>query len=165
MRAFARPLGVLALCIWTIGMLLEAIARALFFSIRQVPSQEWTLSLTWPVLAFGAGWAIFLLTTIIGLWLLKTWGRRLLLVAITVHYGSLLVGSVPVWGPLVGISLWAPGQGWVSTVVLEAVLGLGFGWWYLRRSTVRSWFTGDSRPTVASIDAGPTAPQDDVSDV
>jgi hypothetical protein len=165
MRAFARPFGVVALCVWSVGMLLEAIARALFLSIRQTPTQEWAWSLTLPVLILGAGYALFLIVTVIGIWRLRDWGRRLLLAAITVHYGLLFIGSVALWGPLVGLSLRAPGQSWVSAVLLEAVLGLSFGWWYLRRATVKSWFDAGSRLHLTSSGTGRVTPEGNAHDL
>jgi len=35
----------------------------------------------------------------------------------------------------------------VTVVVLEAGTGLGFGWWYLNRKAVKSWFGVEPRPT------------------
>ncbi len=165
MRAAARPPGVVALCVWTMGMLLEAVGRALFLSIGQRSTHEWAFSLTLPVLVFGGGYALFLLVTAIGLWRLRNWGRQLLLAAITVHYGLLFIGSVALWGPLVGLSLRAPGQGWVSTVLLEAVLGLSFGWWYLHRAAVKRWFSIGSRLRLTASGAGRAMPEDNAHDL
>ena len=165
MRAAARPLGVAALCVWTMGMLLETVGRALFLSIEQRPTLEWTFSLTLPVLVFGGAYALLLLVTTIGLWRLRNWGRQLLLAAITVHYGLLFIGSIALWGPLVGLSLRAPGQGWVSTVLLEAVLGLSFGWWYLHRAAVKRWFGAGSRLRLTSSEAGRAMPEDNAHDL
>lgn len=165
MRVFTRPPGVVALCVWSLGMLVEAVARGLFLSIRETPTQEWAFSLTLPVLALGVGYAFFLIVTVIGLWRLRDWGRHLLLAAITVHYGLLFVGSVALWGPLVGLSLRAPGQSWVSTVLLEAVLGLCFGWWYLHRAAVKRWFDAGSRLRLESSGPGRATPEGDAHDL
>jgi hypothetical protein len=156
MKVFARPPGIVALCVWSVGMLIEAVARALLLSIRETPAQGWAFTLTLPVLVLGVGYALFLTATVTGLWRLRDWGRHLLLAAITVHYGLLFIGSVALWGPLVGLSLRTPGQSWVSTVLLEAVLGLCFGWWYLHRATVKRWFDAGSRLRLTSSGTGHT---------
>jgi hypothetical protein len=40
----------------------------------------------------------------------------------------------------------------VTIVVLEAVLGLSFGWWYLNRKSVRGWFGVQPRAIRRAMD-------------
>jgi hypothetical protein len=82
-----------------------------------------------------------LAVAVVGLWQRRDWARKLFLALSTVFYGTLFAGNIATWGPVVGIPWDAPGQGSVTFAILEASAGLGFGWWYLNRETVRGWFT------------------------
>jgi hypothetical protein len=118
----------------------ETVLRTLLLSIRQASTGGWILALILPLWIVAAALAVAFGFAATGMWRLKDWGRKLFLGLSSAYYGSLLVGGLPVWGPLVGLSLRSPGQNWVTTVVVEATLGLGFVWWYLNRDKVKRWF-------------------------
>jgi len=135
-----RPWGIVVLCIWSSALAVEVILRAGMLALQQSPLQEWTISLTLPLAIAAAACAISLVASCTGLWRMRPWARKLFLAQITLYYGLLFFGSIALWGPVTGVPLHQSGQGWVTIVVLEGVLGLSFGWWYLCRDTVRQWF-------------------------
>lgn len=141
-----RPAGIWMLCLWAVGLAVETVARALLLSIQQTADQTWEFSLVLPTTAITTTYVLALGAAAVGLLLRRNWGRRLFLGLITAYYGLLFAGSIALWGPLIGRPLNAPGQGWVTTVVLEASIGLGFGWWYLNRWQVKRWFGIESQP-------------------
>jgi hypothetical protein len=146
MKPTRRPIGVWMLCAWALGLIVQVVSRTLLLSFRQTPVLEWEFTLTLPVVAITAAYIFALGAAAVGLWQRRNWGRRLFLALLTLYYGLLLVGSISVWGPLIGLSLSAPGQGWVTAVFVESICGLGFGWWYLNRNAVKCWFTADRTP-------------------
>ena len=137
------------LCLWSVGLLVEIIVRGGLAALRQMPAHGWTFSLTLPLAAAVALSAISLAITCAGLWRTRSWARRLFLLQITLYYGLLFFSSIALWGPVVGVPIGEPGQGWVTMVLLEGVLGLGFGWWYLNRDSVRAWFTAGRQTEVS----------------
>ena len=143
-RQERRPLGIWMLCVWAAGLTIEVIFRALLLSIKQAEDGTWTFLLTVPAVVVTTAYISALLAAIVGLFKMQNWARKLLLGLVTAYYGLLFVGSLPVWGPLVSMSLFSPGQGWVTTVVLESGIGLAFGWWYLNRRRVKHWFDVES---------------------
>ncbi|MBN1582404.1 MAG: hypothetical protein JXA89_16980 [Anaerolineae bacterium] len=128
------------LCIWAAGLAIEILFRAFLLSIKQAEDGTLNFLLTVPAVAVTTAYVSALIVAIVGLARLRNWGRKLFLGLITAYYGLLFVGSLPVWGPLVGIPLFSPGQAWVTAVVLESSIGLAFGWWYLYRRRVKRWF-------------------------
>jgi hypothetical protein len=128
------------LCVWAVGLAIEVVFRAFLLSIRQTEAGTWDFLLTVPAAIATGGYVLALFLSLVGLVRLRNWGRKLFLGLITAYYGLLFVGSIPVWGPLVGISLASPGQGWVTAVVVESSAGLAFGWWYLNRRLIKGWF-------------------------
>lgn len=136
----SRPIGIWMLSLWGAGLVIETIGRAVLASMQQDLSGEWTFSLTWITAAVAGTFSLVMVLTLVGLVGQRRWARTLFLILLTIHYGWLLVKGLPFWGPLIGTPIGAPGQGWVTIVVLEAGLGLGFGWWYLNRRQVVDWF-------------------------
>lgn len=149
----SRPLGILMLCLWSLGLMVEIAVRIGLAALGQTPSQEWTFSLTLPLAAAAALCVIALIVTCVGLWKMRSWARRLFLIQITAYYGLLLLGSLPLWGPIIGVPIGRPGQEWVTTVLLEGIVGLGFGWWYLNRRIVRSWFHSTTSSSLYPADS------------
>jgi hypothetical protein len=117
--------------------MVEALGRALLRALQRSTVEHrgiWA-----PMIPVGL-FAVALAAVMFGLWQLRDWARKLFLTLLTVFYVVLFAGNIALWGPVVGIPLGAPGQGWVTIAVLEAAIGLGLGWWYLNRVTVREWF-------------------------
>ena len=141
-----RSIGIWMLCVWAAGLAIEIVFRALLLSIKQTEDGTWNFLLTVPAVAVTTAYVSALLVAIVGLHKMRNWGRKLFLGLVTAYYGLLFTGSLPVWGPLVGMSLFSPGQGWVTAVVLESGIGLAFGWWYLNRQRVKRWFGVGSEP-------------------
>lgn len=135
-----RPIGIYMLCVWAIGLAIEILFRALILSIKPAEDGTWHFLLTVPAIIVTTVYVTALGAAIVGLYKMRNWGRSLFLALLTAYYGLLFVGSLPVWGPLVGMPLFSPGQGWVTAVVLESGIGLAFGWWYLNRRLVKQWF-------------------------
>jgi hypothetical protein len=135
-----RSIGIWMLCLWAVGLTVEVAFRAFILSLKPAEDGTWNFLLTVPAVAVTTVYVAALIAAIVGLVKLRNWGRKLFLGLITAYYGLLFVGSLPVWGPLVSVSLFSPGQGWVTTVVLESGVGLAFGWWYLNRRRVKRWF-------------------------
>jgi len=142
-RQRRRQPGVIMLCLWSLGLGIEGIARLALYAVRLTSAGEWRFTATLPLVALSCTLAMAAGLAMVGLWRTRPWGRTLLLALATAYYGTLLVGSIGLWGPLIGLSLRAPGQGWVTMVVVEAILGLAFGWWYLNRDQIRQWFAAD----------------------
>ena len=135
-----RSIGVWMLCVWAGGLAFEIVLRALMLSIKQTEDGSWSFLLTVPAVIVTTAYVSALAAATVGLYKMRNWGRMLFLGLLTAYYGLLFVGSLPVWGPLVGIPLFSLGQGWVTAVVLESGIGLAFGWWYLNRRRVKHWF-------------------------
>ena len=135
-----RSIGIWMLCVWAAGLAVEVVFRAFLLSIKQREDGAFDFMLTVPAVIVTTAIVSALVAAIVGFVKLRDWGRKLFLGLVTAYYGLLFIGSLPVWGPLVGLSLLSPGQGWVTVVVLESSIGLAFGWWYLNRRRVKRWF-------------------------
>jgi hypothetical protein len=146
MNAHSRPLCVGVACLWAAGLAIEAVMRTLLFFVRQTSTGEWEFAVTLPISAIAGSFVLALIAALVALWRLREWGRKLLLVLITLYYGTLLGASIALWGPLTGMPIRAPGQNWVTLVVLEATAGLAFGWWYLNRRQLRACLVASPNP-------------------
>ncbi len=140
MNRRARPLWLVVICLWAVGLTFEAVVRTMLLAVGQTSGGEPVFTLTLTLALVGAVYAAGLVTAAAGMWWRHDWGRRLFLGLLTLYYGSLLVSGASQWGPLVGRSLHEPGQGWLTMVMVEAGGGLAFGWWYLNRNRVKAWF-------------------------
>ena len=138
-----RPLWLVVMCLWAAGMIFEATARTLLLAIGQSPTGDLVFSLTLSLAIIGVVYIAGLAAAVVGMWQRRDWGRKLFLGLITLYYSSLLLSSASQWGPLVGVPLHTPGQGWVTMVLVEGIGGLAFGWWYLNRKRIKAWFAGE----------------------
>lgn len=135
-----RSWGIAVLCVWTGDLIVEAVLRTWLFSLRGLADGRWIVEFNWAVWTPLCLYVAVLIATLVGL--LKRWGwaRLTLLGAVTAYYGLLLGGSLPIWGAPAG-SL-ATQSTRMSLVGSMGVIGLVFGWWYLNRPLVKSWFGG-----------------------
>jgi hypothetical protein len=137
MRKRPRLIGIATLCLWAVWLMIEAPGRTLLRALQRSMVEQRGL---WAPMIPAGLFAVALTVAVVGLWQLRDWARKLFLALLTVFYVMLFADNIALWGPVVGTPLGAPGQGWVTIAVLEAAIGLGFGWWYLNRVAVREWF-------------------------